>query len=83
MTATDWTSGTSATGRYADLNGLHLYYEVHGTGRPLVLLHGGLGSGDVRAGHPGGSSRPATRSSHPTCRATAGRRTSTGRSTFG
>jgi pimeloyl-ACP methyl ester carboxylesterase len=27
---------------YASLNGLHLYYETHGTGRPLVLLHGGL-----------------------------------------
>lgn len=30
-------------GRYAAVNGLHLYYEVHGTGRPLILLHGGLG----------------------------------------
>lgn len=29
---------------YADVNGLHLYYEAHGTGQPLVLLHGGLGS---------------------------------------
>ena len=27
-------------GRYATVNGLHLYYEIHGTGRPLVLLHG-------------------------------------------
>src|SRR5205814_5365233 len=24
-----------------------LYYESHGTGRPLVLLHGGLGSGEM------------------------------------
>jgi len=47
MTATDWTSEASDAGRYADLNGLHLYYEVHGTGRPLVLLHGGLGSGGM------------------------------------
>jgi pimeloyl-ACP methyl ester carboxylesterase len=31
-------------GQYADVNGVHLYYEIHGTGRPLVLLHGGLGS---------------------------------------
>jgi pimeloyl-ACP methyl ester carboxylesterase len=31
-------------GRYADVNGVHLYYEVHGAGRPLVLLHGGLGA---------------------------------------
>jgi pimeloyl-ACP methyl ester carboxylesterase len=27
---------------YADVNGLHLYYEEHGEGYPLVLLHGGL-----------------------------------------
>jgi pimeloyl-ACP methyl ester carboxylesterase len=27
---------------YAPVNGLRLYYEVHGSGRPLVLLHGGL-----------------------------------------
>jgi len=30
-------------GRYASVNGLELYYEVYGTGRPLVLIHGGLG----------------------------------------
>ena len=28
-------------GRYADVNGLRMYYEEHGRGRPLVLLHGG------------------------------------------
>ncbi|HEY1279278.1 MAG TPA: alpha/beta hydrolase, partial [Acidimicrobiales bacterium] len=28
---------------YADVNGLHLYYEIHGDrGTPLVLLHGGV-----------------------------------------
>jgi pimeloyl-ACP methyl ester carboxylesterase len=27
---------------YADVNGLHLYHEVYGTGTPLVLLHGGM-----------------------------------------
>ena len=30
------------TGAYAPVNGLRLYYEVHGAGSPLVLLHGGL-----------------------------------------
>src|SRR5262245_59446614 len=30
-------------GRYADLNGLKMYYEVHGTGKPLVVLHGAFG----------------------------------------
>jgi pimeloyl-ACP methyl ester carboxylesterase len=31
--------GTSR-GDYAEVNGLNMYYEVHGTGRPLLLLHG-------------------------------------------
>lgn len=34
---TDERSGRSG---YAPVNGLELYYEVHGTGQPLVLLHG-------------------------------------------
>lgn len=33
-----------APGKYAKINGLELYYETHGKGRPLILLHGGLGS---------------------------------------
>lgn len=28
-------------GQYASVNGLNLYYELHGSGFPLVLLHGG------------------------------------------
>ena len=31
-------------GNYAEVNGIRLYYEVHGAGEPLVLLHGGLGA---------------------------------------
>src|SRR5215467_7126975 len=30
-------------GKYADVNGLKMYYEIHGSGRPLVLLHGAFG----------------------------------------
>ena len=37
------------TGQYVDVNGINLYYEIHGTGKPLVLLHGGLGSGEMFA----------------------------------
>ena len=44
MTTTDT---TSTVGAYADVNGLHLYYETHGSGRPLILIHGGLGTGDM------------------------------------
>jgi pimeloyl-ACP methyl ester carboxylesterase len=47
MTATDRTTETTGTGEYADVNGLHLYYETHGSGRPLILLHGGLASGET------------------------------------
>lgn len=32
----------AAKGNYATVNGLKMYYEIHGTGRPLVLLHGGF-----------------------------------------
>jgi pimeloyl-ACP methyl ester carboxylesterase len=31
-----------ATSGYADVNGLHMYYEEQGEGSPLVLLHGGM-----------------------------------------
>jgi len=27
-------------GNYAEVNGLHMYYEVYGSGKPLVLIHG-------------------------------------------
>src|SRR5689334_6754254 len=47
MTATDWASGTPGAGQYAEVNGLNLYYETHGAVRPLILLHGGLGSGEM------------------------------------
>jgi pimeloyl-ACP methyl ester carboxylesterase len=30
----------SGAGSYASVNRLNMYYEIHGTGRPLVLLHG-------------------------------------------
>jgi pimeloyl-ACP methyl ester carboxylesterase len=30
-------------GQYANVNGLKMYYELHGAGKPLVLLHGAFG----------------------------------------
>ena len=30
-----------SSGKYANVNGLKMYYEVHGNGFPLVLIHGG------------------------------------------
>src|SRR6202165_2958862 len=48
MTVTsDWTTHAKGTGQYAEVNGINLYYETHGSGRPLILLHGGLGSGEM------------------------------------
>jgi pimeloyl-ACP methyl ester carboxylesterase len=44
---TNRTTDANGTGRYAEVNGINLYYETHGTGRPLILLHGGLGSGEM------------------------------------
>ena len=44
---TTWRTDTKGTGAYADVNGLHLYYGTHGSGRPMILLHGGLGTGEM------------------------------------
>ncbi len=32
--------------RYAEVNGLKMYYEIHGEGKPLVLLHGAFGTAE-------------------------------------
>ncbi|HKE98760.1 MAG TPA: alpha/beta hydrolase [Actinomycetes bacterium] len=47
MTSSDGTAGASGAGRYAEVNGVNLYFETHGAGRPMILLHGGLGSGEM------------------------------------
>src|ERR687886_915689 len=36
----DEMNDTSTRGNYAEVNGLNMYYEIHGTGQPLVLLRG-------------------------------------------
>jgi pimeloyl-ACP methyl ester carboxylesterase len=41
MTASTIQAQTTGAGQYANINGIKMYYEIHGTGKPLVLLHGG------------------------------------------
>ncbi|GHO58385.1 alpha/beta fold hydrolase [Ktedonobacter robiniae] len=44
------TSNTNhPAGKYAPINGINLYYELHGTGEPLIMLHGGFGTFDMFA----------------------------------
>lgn len=38
--------GLSA-GNYAAVNGLNLYFKIHGAGRPRLLLHGGVGATEM------------------------------------
>jgi pimeloyl-ACP methyl ester carboxylesterase len=45
--STDWTAEANGIGEYADVNGINLYYETRGDGRPVILLHGGLMSGEM------------------------------------
>jgi pimeloyl-ACP methyl ester carboxylesterase len=47
VTASDRTTDAKGTGQYAEVNGINLYFETHGAGRPMILLHGGLGSGEM------------------------------------
>jgi pimeloyl-ACP methyl ester carboxylesterase len=44
---TSWTTEAKGTGQYAEVNGINLYFETHGAGRTMILLHGGLGSGEM------------------------------------
>src|SRR5215213_8584278 len=44
--ATPTTEAATQSG-YAPVNGLQMYYEIHGAGEPLVLLHGAFGAIDL------------------------------------
>ena len=41
------TTQKDGPGHYATVNGLRIYYEDHGAGLPLVLLHGGVGASEM------------------------------------
>lgn len=34
---------------FADVNGQHIFYSVHGAGKPLILLHGGINPDSFRS----------------------------------
>jgi pimeloyl-ACP methyl ester carboxylesterase len=40
-----------STGKYVEANGLRVYYEVHGEGEPLLLIHGGTATSQSWASH--------------------------------
>jgi pimeloyl-ACP methyl ester carboxylesterase len=40
---------TNERSGYAQVDSLKMYYEIHGNGQPLILIHGGLGSTDMLA----------------------------------
>lgn len=40
LVATDGSAQQKPTTGYAPVNGLNMYYEIHGSGEPVVLLHG-------------------------------------------
>jgi pimeloyl-ACP methyl ester carboxylesterase len=43
------TDTNNPTGNYASVNGINLYYEIYGTGKPLIMLHGGFGTFEMFA----------------------------------
>jgi pimeloyl-ACP methyl ester carboxylesterase len=38
------TAAADKTSGHVETNGVNYYYEIHGTGEPVLMLHGGLGS---------------------------------------
>jgi len=45
--ASERTTQAKGIGKYAEVNGITSTNETHGSGRPLILLHGGLMSGET------------------------------------
>ena len=72
--ATLHTAPSSAESGYAPVNGLHLYYEIRGTGAPVVVLHGGLSNTELIAGMITQLARTQRVIAGPTFRGTVARR---------
>src|SRR5256886_14454567 len=57
---------TMSKENFADVNGQHIFYSVHGAGKPLILLHGGINPRQLReqSGRtgqgPAGDRRPSS-----------------------
>jgi len=77
LVMTDVSAQQKPTTGYAPVNGINMYYEVHGGGEPVVLLHGAFMT--ITNNWAGGSaSSPKHGKSLPSkCKVTAARRTST------
>ena len=41
QSTSDSLTSQDSSGAYASVNGLKMYFEIHGTGTPLVIIHGG------------------------------------------
>ena len=50
VVATGAPQGAASKSGYASVHGLKMYYEIHGAGQPLVLLHGALSTGETDFG---------------------------------
>ena len=50
-------------GEYVNAGGVRTYYETHGEGEPLVLLHGGLATAESWATRSGSQRRSTSKSS--------------------
>ncbi|MCP4706471.1 MAG: alpha/beta hydrolase [candidate division Zixibacteria bacterium] len=44
MVSTAFCNDVITTGNYVNINEIEIYYEIHGEGEPILMLHGGLGS---------------------------------------
>ena len=47
MTSVSESAGTATSEAFVEANGLRIYYRETGEGPPLILVHGGLATGEV------------------------------------